>query len=106
MSGAIPETGDRKADRSEQALEKFIESKIPKHLRENYQHDISMLRGGWSAALDFMKKLSEEVESWRSPVEQLKGSVPAVLYFANEADRDEFIEMVKEAKPGMKAFKL
>jgi hypothetical protein len=88
------------------ALENFIEGKIPKELRSNYEHDISMIRGGWYAAMDFFKKLSEEIESWRSPVEQLKGSLPLVLYFGNEADRDEFIDMVKEAKPGMRAFKL
>lgn len=89
-----------------QALEKFIESKIPKHLRPNYEHDISMIRGGWHAALDYFKKCCSEVESWRAPIEQLEGSFPVVLYFGNEADLDEFIDSVKEAKPQMKAFRV
>lgn len=55
MSGVISETGNRKPESSEEALEKFIESKIPKHLRENYGHDISMLRGGWAAAMNFVR---------------------------------------------------
>lgn len=47
------------SDRSpaDAALEKFIESKIPANLRENYGHDISMIRGGWHAALEFVQTL-------------------------------------------------
>lgn len=37
------------------ALEAFIDSTVPQHLRTNFDRDISMLRGGWNAALKFMK---------------------------------------------------
>lgn len=32
---------------------------------------------------------------------QLKGAMPLVLYFVDEKDRQEFIEMIHEAKPHM-----
>lgn len=35
------------------------------------------------------------------PVEALNGAVPLVLYFGNEKDRDEFVALVQEAKPGL-----
>lgn len=38
---------------------------------------------------------------WKAPVPELKGSFPVVLYFAIEAERDEFINAVKLAKPGL-----
>jgi len=44
-----------------------------------------------------------EAELATPPVPELKDALSVVLYFGNEADRTEFIEMVKAAKPGMKA---
>ena len=40
-------------------------------------------------------------ENGRSADERLDPTLPLVLYFGNEADRDEFIAAVREAKPGM-----
>lgn len=40
------------------------------------------------------------------PTPELEGTYPVVLYFGTEADRDEFIALVREAKPGMVARKL
>ena len=40
------------------------------------------------------------------PVKELKGSVPVVLYFNTQKDADEFIGLVKEAKPWMTEKKL
>lgn len=40
------------------------------------------------------------------PREQLKGSVPVVLYFPSEADRDDFIKAVQEVNPWLKAEKV
>lgn len=47
---------------SDTALEKFIEGKIPKELRSNYEHDISMIRGGWYAA---MSHINNAAPKWR-----------------------------------------
>lgn len=36
-----------------------------------------------------------------APVPEMAGTKPVILYFHNDADRDEFIAVVHEAKPGM-----
>lgn len=36
-----------------------------------------------------------------APVEELRGTKPVVLYFGNDADRQEFIALMQEAKPGL-----
>lgn len=40
-------------------------------------------------------------ETGRSADPSLKESLPVVLYFGSDTDRDEFIALVHEAKPGM-----
>lgn len=35
------------------------------------------------------------------PTPELTGTVPLVLYFGTEADRQELIEALRQAKPGM-----
>lgn len=40
-------------------------------------------------------------EEGRRADERLAESLPLVLYFVTDADRDEFIAMVREAKPNM-----
>lgn len=42
----------------------------------------------------------------RVPVPELAGSFATVLYFGSEQDRQEFIDAVKAAKPGMSAIPL
>ena len=39
-------------------------------------------------------------------IAELHNTLPLVLYFGNDADRDEFIEILKEAKPNLAARKL
>lgn len=39
-------------------------------------------------------------------VKELIGTVPLVLYFGSEADRDEMAALVHNAKPGMRAIKV
>ena len=41
-----------------------------------------------------------------APLPELEGSYPIVLYFETSADRDEFMSLVHEAKPGMVTKKL
>lgn len=40
-------------------------------------------------------------ETGRAADPSLKETLPCVLYFGSDADRDEFIALVHEAKPGM-----
>lgn len=40
------------------------------------------------------------------PVPELEGTFPLVLYFRDMKDQDDFIDIVKQAKPGMKTLKL
>ena len=44
--------------------------------------------------------------SLSAPVKELEGTFPVVLYFGNDKDREEFIKVVKEAKPNLVAKKL
>jgi hypothetical protein len=41
-----------------------------------------------------------------APVEELESSYPVVLYFAEEKDRDEFIEIVRDAHPNLEPRRL
>lgn len=34
-----------------------------------------------------------------TPIPELEGTFPLVLYFGNRADMDEFVRLIKEAKP-------
>ena len=47
-----------------------------------------------------------EVERGRGADDRLKDTLPLVLYFGNEKDREEFISLVQEAKPNMVAKKV
>lgn len=38
---------------SNEALDSFIDKSIPRELRGNFDRDISMIRGGWNAGMDF-----------------------------------------------------
>lgn len=40
-------------------------------------------------------------ETGRSADKRLEETLPLCLYFQTDADREEFIELVREAKPGM-----
>lgn len=42
-----------------------------------------------------------ETEKGRSADSSLEDTRPLILYFGNDADRDEFLALVHEAKPGM-----
>lgn len=45
-------------------------------------------------------------EIGRSADDRLAETLPLVLYFPNDQDRDEFVAAVQEAKPGMVSKKL
>jgi hypothetical protein len=45
-------------------------------------------------------------ERGRSAAPELDGALPLVLYFETDADRQEFVEMVREVKPTMVARKV
>ncbi len=51
-------------------------------------------------------ELPTEDDLRKPPVPELAGALPVVLYFQNDSDREEFIEAVKQEKPGMIAKKL
>jgi len=40
-------------------------------------------------------------ETGRAADERLEESLPLCLYFGSDEDREEFVAMVREAKPGM-----
>jgi hypothetical protein len=42
-----------------------------------------------------------QAEKGRAADERLKDTMPLILYFASERDREEFIALVREAKPNM-----
>jgi hypothetical protein len=56
--------------------------------------------------LTSMEAVYESLKLLQRPDAGLQGTLPLLLYFGSEADRDEFMEMMKEAKPNMVAKKL
>ncbi len=40
------------------------------------------------------------------PIDAVADTLPLVLYFGNEDDREEFVQVVLAAKPGMRVFKV
>ena len=63
----------------------------------------AMLRQG-SPVDDLLAFVLAEIG--RSADDRLAESLPLVLYFATDQDRDEFVAAVQEAKPGMTSRKL
>lgn len=53
-----------------------------------------------------MRAVLATLEEIAAPVEQLRGTKPLVLYFADDADRDEAIAAFRQAKPDMRTVKL
>jgi hypothetical protein len=59
--------------------------------------------------VDFKRDSAEDIHAkfrranWKSPVPQLKDCFPCVLYFESRAEANDFLEMVQEAKPNLKA---
>ena len=51
-----------------------------------------------------MRAARDMLRSLAPPHPSLRGACPLVLYFPTDADRAEFIALVKEAKPGMAEF--
>lgn len=44
--------------------------------------------------------------TYDAPIEELKKALPVVIYFENEADRQEFIDAVQQVKPNMRPVKI
>lgn len=63
----------------------------------------AMLRQG-SPVDDLMAFVMSE--NGRSADDSLKDTLPLVLYFGSEEDREGFMAVVREAKPGMMAKKM
>lgn len=84
---------------SEQAVEAASLRDRCKRFYQKAQQD-AMLRQG-SPVDDLMAFVMSE--QGRAADESLKDTLPLVLYFGNEADREEFIAIVRDAKPGMVA---
>ena len=70
-----------------------------KEMYQRMQRD-AMLRQG-SPVDDLMAFVLAEIG--RSADTSLEETLPVVIYFGSDADRDEFIALVHEAKPGMMA---
>lgn len=52
------------------------------------------------------KQASDLIEDLRYPVPEVRGKKCVVLYFETDEDRKNFIQVVRQAKPNMKAMKL
>ena len=56
------------------------------------------------AAMTAVLATVEEHKRWSAPHSDLAGTKPLVLYFPSDEARQEFMDAVKEAKPGMAEF--
>ena len=79
-----------------------VEMKMRDRCKAMYQQMTrdAMLRQG-SPVDDLMGFVLAEIGRTADP--RLEESLPVVMYFGSDADRDEFIALVHEAKPGMMA---
>ena len=41
----------------------------------------------------------------KPPHEEIKGTVPLVMYFGSEKDRDEFVAVIRKELPGLEPYK-
>lgn len=57
------------------------------------------------AQMAVAREAARQLISLAPPDPALAGKKPVVLYFDTDADRDEFIAIVQEAKPGLKISK-
>lgn len=59
--------------------------------------------------VDFRRDSAETIEAkflrvnWKAPVPQLKDCHPCILYFESRDEASEFMALVQEAKPNLKA---
>jgi hypothetical protein len=87
---------DRMSDRNGQALMKIkvdqvsdaVDAAIAESFQCGFEHAV---KGG-------------EEASRKMP--QLKDSLPLVMYFRNAQDRQDFVDLCREAKPGMAEYKI
>lgn len=56
-------------------------------------------------ACEFLAAFNDGLKAGRHPIPDLKDTFPVVLYFGNDSDREDFIKLVQEAKPGLVARK-
>lgn len=76
--------------------------------RQQIHNAIALLEKGYELdqSIDALVDVHGSIEAapdLRAPVDALRGSRPLVLYFANDRDRDEFVEIARAAQPGLKA---
>lgn len=70
------------------------------------------MRNAISADLDELltdeavESLTNTVMKVLRPIDQVKDTEPVVCYFATEDDREEFIQLMMEAKPNMRTVKV
>ena len=81
--------------------------KTPRTLRERCQEFLAKLALDPALRQRSADALAEFVmiERGRAADASLKGTLPVVLYFADDAGRDEFMAVVHDAIPGMTARK-
>lgn len=56
----------------------------------------------YAAVLDELKRLNEAL----FPRPEIKDAASLILYFDDKNERDEFVALVQEAKPGMRSYKV
>jgi hypothetical protein len=61
------------------------------------EHGMTLLE----SEMDEIIRVVREMDYRRPPVPELEGALPVVLYFPTDKDRQEFVELVKLAKPNM-----
>ena len=98
---------------SNEALQAHIDRKIPKEMQESFRPQIGFIRGGWDAAVSFMKQSGFRVPSQRvlptkadliAFEDRIKalwesGELPYLIHLCG-GNEDQLIEIFREVKPG------
>ena len=67
-------------------------------LRDNMAVEIRAAAGNW-LDMESARVLADGALRALRPIGAVEDSKPVVIYFANEADREEFIQVFHDAKP-------
>ncbi len=96
-----------------------MNNKIPYPADKTLDEVAAIMAEIWKCPINFAKhhievdgeneKLKSENKILRdalNPHAGVKGLYPLILYFDNRAEADEFTELVQQAKPGMRSYKI
>ena len=63
------------------------------------KNQVKLKHQGYLEMCNKVKELERQLEEYKCPTPELKGTYPVVLYFENDKDRQEFTDLVASEMP-------